>query len=150
MENYLYRDAIERDPVTARRAQLAGVLLRERYLTRESLMLRVEYQMRYACFGKKSRVDIFFRDMRVVKAALGRSGFEVKYSRSKDRSGYYFAGEDALHTDVKSAIAGALLEIDQGQIDITMRLSPAQKFFQACSITDLARRVSGQRELLGG
>ena len=149
-ESYSYRDAIERDPVTARRAKLARVLLRERYLTRESLILRVESQMGYACFGKKSWVDNFYRDMRVVKAALKRSGFEVKFSRSKDRSGYYFAGEEALHAEVRAGIAGALLEIDPRQIDIAMRLSPAQKFSQACSITDLARRVAGQRGQHGG
>jgi len=52
--------------------------------------------------------------------------------------------------DVKAEIAGALLEIDQGQIEIVKQLSPAQRFFQACSITDLARRVAGQREPNGG
>ena len=144
-ENYLYRDAIERDPVTARRAKLAQVLMRERYLTRESLIVRVEAQIGYACYGKKSRVDNFYRDMRVVKAALKRCGFLVNYSRSKDSPGYYFSGREALHSSVKAEIAGALREIDQQQIKITKQLTPAQKFFQACSITDLARRVAGQR-----
>jgi len=46
----------------------------------------------YACFGKKSWVDNFFREMRVVKAALKQSSIEVKYSRSIDRPGYYLWG----------------------------------------------------------
>jgi hypothetical protein len=139
---YLLRDAEDRDPVTARRSQMARILLRERYLTRESLMFRIESFMGFASFGKKSRKDNFYRDMRVVKAALKQAGFNLKYSRTKEKPGYYFAGEDSLHPDVIKEIAGALDEIDEKQIEIYKRISPAQKFYQACSITNLARKVS--------
>lgn len=141
-QSYLLRDAERRDPVTSRRSRLARVLLRERYLTRESLMFRVESHFGFACFGEKSRKDNFYRDMRVVKAALKQAGFDLRYSRAGERPGYYFAGEDPLHPTVEIEIAGALNEIDLEQIEIYKRISPAQKFYQACSIIDLGRKVS--------
>jgi hypothetical protein len=144
-QNYLLLDAEKRDPVTARRSQLARTLLRERYLTRESLMFRVEFLMGFSSFGGKSWKDNFYRDMRVVKAALKEAGFDLKYSRTGEKPGYYFAGEASLHPDINKEIAGALKEIDPEQIKIYKHISPAQKFYQACSIINLARKVSMQR-----
>ena len=141
---YLLKDAENRYPVTARRSLLSRFLLRERYLTRESLIFRVESFMGFASFGKKSWKDNFYRDMRVVKAALKRAGFELKYSRTGDHLGYYIAGEGHLHPDVKKEIAGALSEIDQEQIEIYKRIPTAQKFYQACSIINLGKEVSMQ------
>jgi hypothetical protein len=66
----------------------------------------------------------------------------LKYSRTSKRPGYYIAGETSLHPDVKREIAGALVEIDQVQIEIYKRIPPAQKFYQACSIINLAKKVS--------
>jgi len=125
-----------------RRWHLANILLRERYLTREALMFRVESIMGFASFGENNRKGNFYRDMCVVKAALKQIDFDLKFSRSMDKPGYYFAGEDSLHPDVKKEIAGALDEIDQEQIEIYKRISPAQKFYQACSIINLAKKVS--------
>jgi len=141
-QTYLLRDAQQRDPVTARRSLLARILLRERYLTREGLMFRVESLMGYASFGEKSWKDNFYRDMRVVKAALKQAGFDLMYSRTEGKPGYYLANEPPLHSDVKKEIAGALDEIDPEQIEIYKRISPAQKFYQACSIIDLGKKVS--------
>jgi hypothetical protein len=144
-QSYLLYDAEKRDPVTARRSQLARVLLRERYLNRESLMFRVESMMGFASFGDKSWKDNFYRDMRVVKAALKQAGFDLKYSRTGEKPGYYFVGQAHLHPDVKKEIAGALQEIDPEQIEVYKRISPAQKFYQACSIINLGRKVSIQQ-----
>lgn len=144
-ESYLLLDAQERDVSTARRVHLLQLLWRERYITREGLVQRVETMMGYACFGKKSWEDNFYRDMRVVKAALKRSGYDLNYSRKVDRPGYYLAREPSLHPDEEKAIRGALRELDARQIEIYRRISPAQKFAQACSIIDLAQRVSAAR-----
>lgn len=144
-QRYLLHDAEIRDPVTARRSHLARIFLRERFLTRESLMFRVESLMGFASFGEKSWKDNFYRDMRVVKAALKQAGFDLKYSRTGDHPGYYIAGEPSLHSDVKKEIAGALKEIDPKQIEIYKHISPAQKFYQACSIINLGMKVSMQR-----
>ncbi len=144
-ESYLLLDAQERDVVTARRVHLLHLLWRERYITREGLLQRVETRMGYACFGKKSWEDNFYRDMRVVKAALKRSGYDLQYSRKVNKPGYYLASQPSLHPDEEKAIQGALRELDPRQIEIYRRISPAQKFAQACSIIHLARRVSAAR-----
>ena len=141
-QRYLLRDAEKRDPVTARRSHLARFLLRERYLTRDSLMFRIESLMGFASFGDKSWKDTFYRDMRVVKAALKQAGFDLKYSRTGNRPGYYIVGKAPLHPDVKKELSGALNEIDQEQIEIYQRISSAQKFYQACSIINLGKKVS--------
>ena len=52
------------------------------------------------------------------------------------------AGEASLHLNVKKEIARALNEIDQKQIEIYKRIPPAQKFYQACSIINLAKKVA--------
>jgi hypothetical protein len=95
-----------------------------------------------ASFGRKSWRDTFYRDMRVVKASLKQAGYSLKYSRTEGKLGYYLGGEAPLHPTMKAAIVGALQEIDPKQIEIYQRISPAQKFFQACSIIDLAKKVS--------
>lgn len=145
IQSSLLQDAERRDPVTARRANLIRVLLRERYLTREALIQRVEFLMGFASFGKKSWDDNFYRDMRVVKVALKQAGYELKYSRRRDNSGYYLVGESRLSIDVKKEIAGALGEIDEAQIQIYQRMDPAQKFYQAASIINFGVRVARGR-----
>ena len=147
IQTVLFRDAEKRDPVTARRANLIRVLLRQRYLTREALIERVEFTMGFAAFGQKSFVDNFYRDMRVVKEALRRAGYELKYSRKKERSGYYLADEPALGEDVKKEIAGAVRELDDAQIEIYKRMTPAQKFYQSASIIDLAREIQKRQRV---
>ncbi len=141
-QTYLLLDAQKRDLVTARRVNLLRILWRERYLTRGGLMLRVEVLMGYACFGEKSWEDNFYRDMRIVKNALQRAGHELNYSRTQERPGYYLAGEPSLHPTEEKAVRAALRELDKSQIETYRRISPAQKFFQACSIINLANKVS--------
>jgi len=141
-QSYLLLDAQKRDVVTARRVNLLRILWRERYLTREGLMQRVETIMGHACFGEKSWKDNFYRDMRVVKTALKHSGHELNYSRKREKPGYYLDGEPVLHPDEEKAVRAALRELDPHQTEIYKRISPAQKFFQACSITNLAKKVS--------
>ncbi len=145
-QTYLFLDAQKRDPVTARRVYLLRILWQERYLTRQGLIDRVETLMGYACFGEKSWEDNFYRDMRVVKAALKQAGYVMKYSRKSEQPGYFFAGKPALHPNLEKALVAALNELDPRQIEIYKNISPSQKFFQACSITNLAKKVSISRE----
>ena len=66
----LLQDAIERDPVTARRSLLLEILWHERYLTREQLIVRVEFQLGRNCFGFSAWEDNFYRDLRIIKRAI--------------------------------------------------------------------------------
>ncbi len=143
--SYLMSGLKKGDIAAARRLHLLELLWRERYLSPASLVWRVETIMGSACFGNKCWKDNFYRDMRGLKAALRRSGYALKYSRKLQRPGYYLVGEPALHPDVEKAVRAALRELDPLQIEIYKRMSPAQKFVQACSITDLAREVAAAR-----
>jgi hypothetical protein len=66
----------------------------------------------------------------------------LKYGRNRKSPGYYFSGEGALRPDVKKEIAGAFNKIDPEQVAIYKRISPKQRFCQACSIIEMARKVS--------
>jgi hypothetical protein len=72
----LLADAIDRDRTTARRATLCAILLHERYLTRQQLIVRVEGKLGAGCFGESAWVDTFYRDMQVVKKALRAAGYQ--------------------------------------------------------------------------
>lgn len=138
---YLLQDAASRDRTTARRQVLLEILWQERYLTRGQLIRRGEARLGRGCFGEAAWKDTFSRDMRVVRAALSRSGYTLRYSRTKVQGGYYLAGEKALHPDTCQEIAGAVAEVDAGQIDAFRRLSFAQRFRQGSQISDTARNA---------
>jgi hypothetical protein len=144
-QRVLLNDAIARDRPAARRAALLIILWHERFLTREGLIARVEGLLGKDCFGETAWEDTFYRDMRVVKRALGAAGYQLAYSRCKERPGYYLKGEAPLHPDMVRVIAGALAEVDPAQIAIYRRLSPADRFRQGCSISDTARRAVAHR-----
>jgi hypothetical protein len=140
----LLQDALHRDLVTARRDALLRILWGERYLSREHLIARVEMLLGKGCFGQKAWEDTFYRDMRFVKTALAKAGFQLKYSRNPKSRGYYLAGEPPLHPALKQSISGALNELDDQQMEIYQKISPAQKFFQAVSIIDFGKRASSE------
>lgn len=144
----IIRDFLREDPISRggvvveRRAHLIRALLRIRYLTRETLIRQVEFQMDFVVFGKENWINVFHSDMRVVKKAFAQSGYHLRYSRRIGRSGYYFANEpDALGESVKREIAGATRELDDAQTEIYRQMSPAQKVYQAVSIINLGNTV---------
>jgi hypothetical protein len=50
-------------------------------------------------------------------------------------------GQSALSSEIKQALKGSAAEVDQRQIDIYYKLSFAERFYQGCSISDIARMV---------
>ena len=143
-QQVLLQDAIARDLATARRAALLEILWHVRYLNRSQLMTRVEAIAGPGCFGKAWQ-DVFYRDLRVVKAAFKAAGFDLTYSRQPQRSGYYLRNQPALSQETRDALKGSLAELDLAQLRISGRLSPRQRFFQGCSIGDLARETVAYR-----
>jgi hypothetical protein len=142
----LLEDAIQRDLATARRAALLEILWHERYLTREQLIRRIEFRLGLNCFGATAWEDNFYRDLRVVRQSLKAAGHELLYSRSKRRPGYYLKDQPALSPEYRQMLRSAE-EVDQRQIDIYHKLSPAERFRQGCSISDTARKVVAYRIL---
>jgi len=141
----LLQDAIERDITTARRAAMLHILWNERFLTRFQLIARVEYQFGRNCFGVLAWEDTFFRDMRVVKQAFQAVGLVLDYSRKKEKRGYYVREQEALSLEFKQMIKAGAAEVDQRQIDIYRKLSPAARFKQGCAISNTARNVVAYR-----
>ena len=141
----LLQDAIERDLTTARRAALLHILWNERFLTRSQLITRVEYQLGRDCFGVSAWEDAFFRDMRVVKQAFQKVRLVLDYSRKREMHGYYVRGQEALSLEFKQLIKAGAAEVDQRQMDIYRKLSPAARFKQGCAISNTARNVVAYR-----
>jgi len=141
----LFEDAMNRDRTTARRAALTEILLKERYLTREQLVTRVNGKLGKDCFGGSAWEDTFFRDMQVVKQALIAAGYQPAYSRSSTKPGYYLRGRAAISSDLERSLAGSVEEVDPSQIEILKKLTFVQRFQQGCSISNLARNVVAHR-----
>ena len=135
----------KRELTSARRVALLKVIWHERYLTRLQLIARIELRLGKNCFGTYAWEDTFYRDMHVVKQALKAAGYVLIYSRSKRQPGYYLQGQPALSTKLKQILWNSAAEVDQRQIDIYQRLSPAQRFLQGCAISDTARNVVAYR-----
>jgi len=145
VKDALLQDAIQRDITTARRAALLEILWNERYLTRAQLIARVELQLGKDCFGSSAWDDTFYRDMRLVKQAFETAGYRLLYSRNKKQPGYYLDGQPTLLSEIKQMLETSAMEVDQRQIDIYQKLSPADRFSQGCSISDTARKVVAYR-----
>jgi hypothetical protein len=145
MKDAILQDAMQRDITTARRVTLLEILWNERYLTRSQLIARVELRLGKNCFGISAWKDTFYRDMRFVKQAFETAGYRLLYSRNKQQPGYYLDGQPALSSEIKQALMGSAVEVDQHQIDIYRTLSFAERFHQGCSISDTARKVVAYR-----
>lgn len=143
--NILLEDAIQRDRTTARRVALVQILLQERYLTREQLIVRVEGKISKGCFGETAWRDTFYRDMKVVKQALRASGFQPAYSRRPEQPGYHLRNQKQVGAELTAIIDGCVVQVEPSQIEIFKNLTFAQRFRQGCSISDLARNVVAHR-----
>ena len=141
----LLHDAITRDRTTARRVTLLKILFQERYLTREQLIVRVEGKLGRGCFGDSAWQDIFYRDMKVVKQAFKVAGYQLNYSRSSQRPGYYLRDHPAVGSDLSQTLDGCVGEVDSSQISVFKQLTYEQRFRQGCSISNLARKVVANR-----
>jgi hypothetical protein len=142
----LLLDALRRDTVTARRTHLLKILLHERYLSREQLIVRLEGLLGKGCFGKGAWEDTFYRDMCIVKKALQAGGYRLKYSRNPARPGYYIHQQPAVSDELAEILAHSVAEVDPAQIRIWRQLSPAERLRLGSSITDAARLVADYRQ----
>lgn len=84
---FLLDEAAQKDSTIARRLILLRILLDERYLNREQLLMRLTSIAGSGCLGSAWE-DVFYRDMRVVKAALAAAGYRLRYSRDPKQTGY--------------------------------------------------------------
>jgi hypothetical protein len=146
----LLQDALDRDTVTARRTHLLKILLHERYLSREQLIVRLEGLLGKGCFGKGAWEDTFYRDMRIVKKALQAAGYRLKYSRKAGRPGYYIHQQPAVSDELAEILAHSVAAVDPAQIRIWRTMPPAERFRLGYSITDTARQARAFRKQNSG
>ena len=144
-QEILWQNAAQGDQVTARRSCLLNILWRERYLTRQQLIIRVEGLLGGGCFGASAWEDTFYRDMRLVRQAFKAAGYQLTYNRRRERPGYYLAGQPALHPDLARILAGSIAEVDPAQIAIFRQMSLQERFRLGASISDTARKVVAYR-----
>ena len=129
----------------ARRTALLEILQNERFLTRSQLIARVELLLGRGCFGVSSKQTTFYRDIQVVKQTLKSKGYLLAYRHGQRQSGYHLQGQPALSPEFRRMLRGSAAEVDQRQIEIYQRLSPADRFRQGCAISDTARSVVAYR-----
>ncbi len=139
-------DAVSRDTVTARRKRLAEILWHERYLTRAGLIARVEAKLGKGCFGESAWKDVFYRDMRVVKKAFQAAGYQLVYSRSREKSGYYLREQDRVSSALRDIIYGVVADVDSAQVAVARQLEPGERVQQGFSISTLANQVVAYRQ----
>jgi hypothetical protein len=147
--SFILQDARDRDLVTARRALLLEYIWRERYLTREGLLWRVEALLGRGCFGASAWEDVFYRDIRVVKGALKAAGYELRYSRRPEQPGYYLKGEPPLCPEIATALRSCAADIDPEQIRIFRNMSVAERFQPGFSVSEAARQAARQHQVRG-
>jgi hypothetical protein len=124
-----------------RRRRLLKFLYNERYLTRKGLILRLELALGADCSWWNLSWTAFVLDMWLVRRAFQAAGYRLTYNWVGERRGFYLEGEGELSEELYKQIKGAVDKIDPKQVEITRRLTPAQRVQQGCSITDLAHSV---------
>lgn len=132
--------------VTARRAALLELLWNEGYLLAAGLVTRTEAVVGRGCFGKAAAATLK-RDLRALKTVLAAQGWNLRFSRRAGHSGYYIAGRPELATEIAAAIRASLSDLDQHQLKLAQRLTPAQRVQQAGQLSDQLRWMAVRRLL---
>jgi len=142
------RDMAKHDLPKARQAALLRLIWQESHLTQAGLMARVEDLLRRGCFGPNPGAA-FQADIAVVRQVLADAGHQLQLTWGDEpkQTTYYIKGRPLLDEQLQKLIAGAIAEVDQNQIAISRRLTPAQQFRQGISMTRLAEQVASYRLL---
>jgi len=126
-----------------RRKRILRFLYNERYLTRKGLSSRLEMAL-----GDVPSWLAFILDMWFICKAFQAAVYQLTHSWKGDRRGFYLRVEGDLSPEMERAIQGAVVEVDPKQVEITRRLTPAQRAQQGLSLTNLAHSVVRYRRNL--
>ena len=140
---WLRRVCQERPPdiPAIRRELILRVLWQEHYFTREKLIRRVEDMIGYGYFGPDPEAT-FRRDIAIVRASLAAADYTLKYGQRESEKGYYIVGRPRMNPLLKKMIAGAMAEVDPVQMEITRRLTIAERVSQGFSMIEAAEQVA--------
>lgn len=129
-----------------RRNRILRFIYHERYLTRKGISSRLELVSGAYSSWWDATLLTFILDMWYVQKAFQAEGYQLAYSWQGERRGFYLRGEGELSPEVERAIQGAVAEVDPQQIEITSRLTTAQRVQQGAALTNLAHRVVHYRK----
>jgi len=139
--NRLLDNASNREDTRTRRKRILRFLYNERYLTWKGISLRLELVSESFLSWWDGNLIAFILDMWFVRKAFFKIGYQLAYSLMGERQGFYLRGERELSPEMHRAIQGAVAEIDPRQVEITRRLTPAQRVQEGLSLTNLAHIV---------
>jgi hypothetical protein len=131
-----------------RRKHLLEFLYHQRYLTRKGLSWRLERTLGSDCSWWESSLLVFILDIWFVRKVFLAAGYKLGYSWKGERKGFYLRGEGEVSQELSIVISGAVSKVDPAQVEITRRLSPAQRVQQGLSLTDLAHKVVRYRKAI--
>lgn len=80
-----------------------------------------------------------------MKQAFQAAGYTLEYHRGETWKGYALKGQPALSLAMKRMIQASIAEVDPRQLDVYRHLSPAEKFGQGISLSNLARKAVAYR-----
>ncbi len=129
-----------------RRNRILRFIYHERYLTRKGISSRLEMVSGAYSSWWDTTLLAFILDMWFVRKAFQAAGYQLGYSWKGDQRGFYLRGEGELSPEVERAIKGAVAEVDPRQVEITRRLTPAQRVHQGAALTNLAHNVVRYRK----
>lgn len=130
-----------KEAARTRRKRTLKFLYHERYLTRKGLSWRLQ-----SVLGTSSGWLVFMIDIWFIWRAFLTAGYKLAYSFLVERRGFYLRGERKISSEMERAIQGAMAEVDPRQVAVTRRLTPAQRFQQGGSLTNLAHKVVRYRK----
>ncbi len=129
-----------------RRKHLLEFLYHQRYLTWKGLSWRLERTLGADCSWWSISLLAFILDIWFVRKAFLAAGYKLGYSWKGERKGFYLRGEGEISQELSIVISGAVSKVDPKQVEITRRLSPAQRVQQGLSITNLSHKVVRYRK----
>jgi hypothetical protein len=83
--------------------------------------------------------------MQVVKHALTAAGFKLAYSRNPKQPGYHLRNLPRVSMALKAILDKCVAEVNQSQLEISKKLTFAQRFQQGCPISNLSRNTVAHR-----
>ena len=132
-----------------RREHIRKFIYAQRYRTRKGLSWRLKGILGTDCSWRDLSLLVFILDMWFVRKAFLAAGYQLGFSWKGERKGFYLRGEGEVSRELSTLINGAVSKVDPAQVEITRRLSPAQRVQQGLSLTDLAHKVVRYRKEIG-
>ena len=138
------RQAGNLDGPALRRSLLARMIWQVSYQRSIGLIENVAYLIGWRTWGEKPRATLS-ADILILRQQLAAVGQRLAYSCQPDHKGFYVRGRPLLDPQLEQRMIGAMAEIDPVQMEITRRLTPAQRFAQAMSMIDFVTKAGVHR-----